>query len=191
MKRIRINIIAGYLLTAFFTINSFGQGTPNATDKMSFKLDMNSIPKVVIEPFYKDYPVRDNESWYGYPTYDYQNNWFDDWYGNGKFFHIDNPDYYVVEFSQNKIPAKVIYTKTGQKVAIHKSLTSDIPKAIATAISNGEYKTWKLGEEKEIIFKDSEKDELKVFKITVTKGNENHTLFYQPNGKLLQDKKVS
>jgi hypothetical protein len=76
-------------------------------------------------------------------------------------------------------------------VATHKVLTSDLPKAVSATVSKGEYKTWKLGKDKEEIFKDSDKDQLKVYKVTVEKGKEKHTLFIQSDGKLLKDKKVS
>jgi hypothetical protein len=48
-----------------------------------------------------------------------------------------------------------------------------------------------LGKDKEEIFKDTDKDQMKVYKVDVKKGKEQHTLFIQTDGILLKDKKVS
>jgi hypothetical protein len=173
---------------------SFGQATTKTakeTGKTPVKLEKTKVPKEITEPYYKEYPGAVYENWYGYPAYDYRNDWYDNWYDYGPYSYIDYPEYYVVEFTKDNTPHKVIYSKTGTKVAIHRSLKSEIPKAVSEAISKGEYKTWKLEKDKEEIFKDTDKDQMKVYKVTVEKGKEKHTLFFQPDGKLLKDKKVS
>jgi hypothetical protein len=104
---------------------------------------------------------------------------------------VNNPEYYIVEFNKDNTPVKAIYSKSGKKVAAHKMLTTDLPKSVTDAINIGIYKTWKLEKDKEEIFKDSDKDQFKVYKVIVEKGKEKHTLFYQTDGKLLKDKKVS
>ena len=145
----------------------------------------------VSEPYYQEYPMTSYENWYGYPVYEYGNYWFDNWYDNVPYSYVEYPEYYLIESSKDNIPYKAIYSKIGQKIAIHKSLKSDLPKAITAAISKGEFKSWILGNDKEEIFKDTDKDQLKVYKVDVVKGNEKHTLFFQSDGKLLKDRKVS
>ena len=44
---------------------------------------------------------------------------------------------------------------------------------------------------KEEIFKEKKTDKMKVYRVTVEKGKEKHNLFYQADGRLLKDKKVS
>ena len=159
--------------------------------KKTVKVDKKKVPKEVNDVFIREYPAVDYYDWYGYPVYDYGDYWYDDWYDYGPYSYTDYPEYYEVDFTQAKTPVKAIYSKAGKKIAIHKSLKSDLPKAVSAAISKGEYKAWKLGKDKEEIFKDSDKDQLKVYKVDVEKGKEKHTLFFQPDGKLLKDKKVA
>ena len=185
-----IKMFAGCVLIAFFAINSFGQAL-DKTATAPTKLDKKQIPKEVSEPYYKEYPISTYENWYGYPTYNIQSDWFDNWYENGPYIRTELPEYYIVEFNKENTPVKAIYTKSGTKIAIHKSLKSDLPNAISVAISKSEYKTWKLGKDKEEIFKDTDKDQLKIYKVDVEKGKEKHTLFFQIDGKLLKDKKVA
>ena len=120
------------------------------------------------------YPAFENEyDWYGYNTY---------------LFDYDNPEYYIVEFSEKDVPHKVIYSKNGKKIATHKKSNAILPKPITSAIGRSEYKTWKLLKDKEEIFKDS--DSMKVFKVEVEKEKERHVLFYSTTGELLKDKKI-
>jgi len=98
-----------------------------------------------------------------------------------------NPENYVVEFVKVKVPYKAVYSKTGQKIAIHRALTSDLPKAVSAVISKGQYKTWKVGTDKEEIFKDTDKDKLKVYKVDVENGKEKRMLYFQQDGRLLKD----
>jgi hypothetical protein len=185
-----IKLIAGFILIASFAINSFSQA-PNKTVKSPTKLEKKQIPKEVSEPYYREYPMTNFENWFGYPVYEYGDYWYDNWYENTPYVYTEYPEYYIIESSKDNIPYKAIYSKAGKKVAIHKSLKSDLPKGVSAAISKGEYKTWTLGKDKEEIFKDSDKDQMKVYKVDVDKGKEKHTLFFQSDGKLLKDKKVS
>jgi hypothetical protein len=193
MKIKSLKLIAGCVLIAFFAISSFGQAPAKASKddgKKSVKVDKKKVPKEVNDVFIREYPVVDYYDWYGYPVYDYGDYWYDDWYDYGPYSYVNYPEYYVVEFTNDKTPHKAIYSKAGKKVATHKVI-SDVPKAVSAAISKGEYKTWKLAKDKEEIFKDNDKDQLKVYKVTVEKGKEKHALFFQADGKLLKDKKVS
>jgi len=198
MKTVKIKLIAGCVLFAIFAMNSFGQTTTKATKKVSpattkdsikraEKIEKNKVPKEVTDVYIKEYPISSNERWYGYPEYDYNNYWYDD----PSNVYSEYPAYYVIESVTDNIPYKVVYSKTGKKIAVHKSLKSDLPKAVSATIANSKYKTWKLVNEKEEIFKDTDKDKIKVYKVDVVSGKEEHILFIQTDGKLLKDKKVS
>ena len=189
MKTLMVKATVASILLAFFAMSSFGQATKNTTDaaaKSKAKIAKTKVPKEVTSSFYVDYPVTTYENWYDYPAFDYSNDWIDDY----PYYYSDYPENYVVEFTANNTPAKTIYSKAGKKIATHKAVNS-IPQAISTAIINGQYKTWKVGKDKEEIFKDTDKDQMKVYKVNVLKGTEKHTLYFQPDGKLLKDKKVS
>ena len=210
MKTLKIKTIAGFVLFVFFAMSTFGQ-TPTKTTKENMKkpvqkenmnktglkesmkkpvkIEKGNVPKEVTEIFYMEYPQDMNdEYWYGYPAYDYDNYWYDNWYD--PYVDTDSPEYYVVDFIMDNTPHKAVYSKAGKKFAVHKSVM-DIPKPITEAISKGEYKSWTVGKEKEEIFKDKKTDKMKVYRVTVEKGKEKHNLFYQADGKLLKDKKVS
>ena len=191
MKKLNIKVIAACLSLVFFAMTSFGQATSKTTKeavKKPVTIEKNKVPKEVTETFYKEYPVRTYENWYGYPSFNYQTYWYD---YDPYLYSNEYPEYYIVGFNKDNIPYNAVYSKKGEKIAIHKSLTSDIPKAVSSAISKSEYKAWKIGKEKEEIFKDKESDQLKVYKVAVEKGKEKHYLFFQSDGKLLKDKKVS
>ncbi len=70
-------------------------------------------------------------------------------------------------------------------------MTANLPAAVLTTITTGQYKSWTLGRERELVFKDKESDKLKVYKVSVKMGMEKHVLFIDPNGKLINDKKLS
>ncbi len=188
MKTKIIKVIAGCILLASFTMSSFGQATVKTTEqcgKKPAKIEKNKVPTVVTETYFKEYPIISNEYWYGYPEFDYRN----DWYGfNPYLFEYEHPGFYVVEFTKDKTPHKVIYSKSGEKIATHKKLDSELPKPVSDAIAKSEYSTWKMAKDKEEIFRDFEMDKIKVYKVEVEKGKEKHTLFYSSNGDLLKDK---
>lgn len=157
--------------------------------KSKTKLVKTKVPKDVTQLFYVDYPSANvyDDNWYGYPSFDYVNDWYD---YDPYLYANDDPDTYVIEFTMDSIPHRAVYTKAGKKVAVHKAI-SVLPSAVSFAISKGDYKTWTLGKEKEEIFKDKDSDKLKVYKVTVSMGDQKHTLYFESNGKLINDKKVS
>lgn len=203
MNTIRISImnlfatllLAGTVLTSCNSPASKQQnGDSTATDtsksgdkKTATRLDSNKIPKAVTDAYLKEYPYTAYSNWYGYPYYD-ANYWYD---SDPFLYTSDYPENYVVEFNKDSVPYKSVYDKTGKKIATHKVSTSDLPKAVAASIDNGEYKTWTLGKDKEEIFRDKDTDQLKVYKVNVEKGAEKHTLYFQQDGQLLKDKKLS
>jgi hypothetical protein len=188
MKTKTIKIVALCLMVLSATFSSYAQTTVKTTESCSkkpAKIAKTKVPSVVTETYYKEYPVTTYENWYGYPEFDYEN----DWYGyNPYLFEYEHPEYYVVEFTKDKIPHRVIYSKAGKKIAVHKKITSDLPKVVSLAISKSEYSTWKIATEKEEIFRDSDTDKMKVYKVEVEKGKEKHHLFYSSEGVLLKDK---
>lgn len=172
------------------TISSYAQTAVKTTEvcgKKPAKIEKKQIPKVVTEPYYKEYPATLNENWYGYPTFINES----DWYGyNPYLYATEFPEYYIAEFTKENVPQKVIYSKTGKKVATHKKITSDLPKVVSLTISKSEYSTWKMAKEKEEIFRDADADNMKVYKVEVEKGKEKHYLFISSEGVLLKDKTI-
>ena len=165
--------------------------TTNKDVKKDAKVDKTKVPKKVNDFFIQEFPNAVTDNWYGLPVYKYGNDWFDDWYDYAPYVYSKYPENYIVEFSLDNMPHKAIYTKIGKKIAIHKKLASDLPKAISAAISKGQYKDWILAKDKEEIFKDKDSDKLKIYKVVVEKEKGKHTLFFEANGKLVKDKKVS
>jgi hypothetical protein len=188
MKKINLQVIAVCILLTSFTMSSFGQTASKPMKehvKKKTKLEKNKVPKEVTEVFYIEYPATVDESWYGYPTIDEKVYWYDN---DSSLYSDEYIEYYVVDFTKENTPYKAVYSKKGKKIATHKKVTSDLPKAVLTAINAGEYKDWKIDGDKEEIFKDKDSDVMKVYKVTVEKGKEKHILFFQPDGKLLKDK---
>lgn len=189
MKSNSIKLIAIFILTISLALQNFAQSTVKCTEqccKTAVKIDEDLIPKTVTDQYIDEYPVATYQSWYGYPMFAFVS----DWYGyNRNLFCEENPEYYVVEFTKDTTPHKVIYSKTGEKIATHKTVNT-IPKAILLAIKKTVYSTWKLGKGREEVFKDGDNDDLKIYKITVEKGKEKHILFFQLNGILLKDKEI-
>ena len=180
------------MFALFFTHNKYqspkSSNIPNEDGNKELKLEKDKVPKEVTESFYLEYPQTIHENWYGYPQYDYGNDWWDDWYDDNTYAYSDNPEYYVVDFFGDSTKQKAIYSKSGKKIAIHKHLISELPRAVSDAINKSEYKNWTIGKNNEEIFED--KNEMKVYKIEVEKGSEKHHLYFHQNGKLLKDKKV-
>jgi hypothetical protein len=179
-------VTAVCMLLVFLVSNSFAQTTAKATknEKQCKKVDKAKVPKVITESFYVDYPVTMYENWYNYPLFDDNLYWYD---YDPYYYESENPDYYVVDFTMHDIPYKAVYSKKGKKISVHKKIT-DLPKAVSSALSSGEYKTWTVAKDKEEIFKDKDSDQLKVYKVCVENGKEKHSLYFQPDGKLLKDK---
>jgi hypothetical protein len=185
-----IKIIAMCLLVVSAIFSTYAQTTIKTTEsggKKPAKIAKTKVPSVVTETYYNEYPLGATayENWYGYPEFDYEN----DWYGyNPYLYEYENPEYYVVEFTKDKVPHKIIYSKKGKKIAAYKNITAELPKAVSSAISKSEYSTWKIAKEKEEIFRDTDVDKMKVYKVEVEKGKEKHHLFISSEGVLLKDK---
>jgi aconitase A len=157
------------------------------TKKENQNIDKFKLPKVVTETFITEFPVVKNENWFTYPKFDSEK----DWYYHDPFLDgIANPEFFIVEFTQDNVKHKAIYSKSGKKIAVHKNSFATLPKIISEAISKSNYSTWKIAKENEEIFKDKEMDKLKTYKVIVEKGKEKHALYYSSTGGLLKDKVV-
>lgn len=181
-------------LLAFFTLTGFGQPialTSNSDSTAYASIDKTKIPKTVTDAFMKQYPVTTNETWAAFPANGYTNAWYNDSYSSVASANSNTQNYFVVEYTTDKVDQKSIYSNDRAKIATHCVLTKDLPKPVSEAISKGDYKSWDMAAEKEEIFKDKQTDSMKVYKVEVTSENEKHTLFYQTDGKLLKDVKVS
>jgi hypothetical protein len=151
-------------------------------------LESTKVPKAVNESFIVQYPAVTNIGWYGYPNYDFYN----DWYGyDPTIYEYENPQFYIVEFMEENQKHKVIYSKDGKKIATHKIFTSVLPQAVTDAINKGSYSSWSITKEKEEIFRDSKLDKIRVYKVVVEKGSQKHNLFYSIEGELLKDKIIN
>ena len=67
-----IKMVAMCLMVLAATINSYAQTNVKTTEvcgKKPIKIEKKKIPKVVTEPYYKEYPATLNENWYGHPTF--------------------------------------------------------------------------------------------------------------------------
>jgi len=196
MKNVNSKVIAGCILLLFLSTSSFSQTAVKKTKaggKQIAKVEKAKVPKEVNDIWIGEYPAATYVDWYGYPAYDdYVNNWYYDWYDYDydPYIYSEYPEYYVVEFNKDNTPHKAVYSKAGKKMATHKKLTSDLPQAVSAALNRSAYKGWKVGKDKEEIFKDSDMDQLKVYKVDVEKGSEKHVLYFQNDGKLLKDKKL-
>ncbi len=148
------------------------------------QLEKKDVPVIVTDNYYRDYPSSTVESWYVYPEYSYVDG--TDWYVYTPSAVRGAPEYYLVEFTSDKTPHKVVYSKTGVRVSTYRELNTGLPKAVTNALKKSPYKHWTVVKEKEEIRRDS--DAQKVYKIVVEKEGEKHTLYYQEDGKLLKDK---
>jgi len=189
MKASIRTIAVGFLLFSF-SIQSFSQASSKAKASKvskSHKIEKSKVPAVVTESYISEYPMSAEEGWYGYPAFSYPYDWYN---YNPYLYTKESPEYYIVEFTHETVPHKVIYSKVGKKIATHRKLNGALPVAVSSAINQGVYKAWTLKSEKEEIFKDGDADILKVYKVVVEKGKNKHLLFYQADGKLLKDKEV-
>ena len=178
MKKTSISIMLSSALLILLVVDSFGQTVSKANTpaaKKHTKIDKNKVPKDVTMTFTTEYPTVTYEDWYDYPSFNYS----DDWYDYDPYWFADNPANYAVEFTVNNVPYKSLYTKAGKKIATHRALSSDLPTAVQSAISKSQYKTWTVGKDKEEIFRDKDSDQMKVYKVTLTTGNQKHTLYIQ------------
>lgn len=186
-----MKILTGLPMMVSVIFNSFGQVTPppnEQTGRMPEKMDRTIVPKAVLDRYSIDYPSTTYESWYGYPSYDYNDgtNWYIYTPPSYTGAAVSNPEYYVVEFTADKAPYKVVYSKEGKKISTYKTSESELPRAVINAMKKGAYKDWVVLKEKEEIWRES--DKRKIYKVVVEKGNERHALYYREDGKLLKDK---
>ena len=210
----KFKLFALMLALFVFTVTSFGQTAPkkatetvkkpmkmektsaekskmehNKMEKSKMKkskMERNKVPQAVSEKFVSEYPLIVEEEWYGYPNYNFNDEWYD---YDGDLYEYDNPEYYVVEFTKDNDKHHVIYSKEGRKIAVHKRI-NDLPEAVTQAIKKGPYSKWTISKEKEKIFKDLEMDKGHVYKVEVEMGNQKHHLIYTAQGELLKDKKI-
>jgi len=191
MCKLNVKIIAGCALLTFFVTSSFGQVSTisgNVEAKKHALLDKNKVPRKVTYEWFKEYDVPANEQWYDFDPAFAGESWeeYDPFLFPPK--HAKN---YLVEFKKDNVPYYAVYTETGEKVVTHRRYNSALPNAISAAINNSEYKTWKIGNDKEEIFRDKDSDKLKFYKVSVERGSEKHILYFQQDGKLLKDIKLS
>jgi len=189
MKKLTTKVTTVCFALAFISMSSCGQAN-SKSDKDSSqthtKLDKGKVPKGVTDAFYNQYPL----ATYGdcYPAFTNGSVWYD----YDPYYYLNgNPDNYVIEFNNKDTAFKAIYGKDGTKIASHKAITADMPTAVRDAINDGDYKSWTVGKDKEEIFKDKDTDQLKVYKVSVSKGSEKRTLYFQQDGKMLKDVKVA
>ena len=164
-------------------IHTFGQGPVQENGQKPSPLSNGSVPKVVSEKFDTEYPATTPDpSWYGCPA---QGDEY--WYGYNPYV-CDGvaPEYYAVEFTKGDTLHKVVYTKQGKRIAVHRRW-KELPKAVSEAIKKGKYKSWTITKDKEQIFNDPNR--MKVYKVIVEKGTEKRALYFESNGTLMKEKK--
>ncbi len=195
MKNTTIKAIAGCLFCASFSLTSFGQSSVLPNDQggdnpeNNSKVDKSTIPGAISDSYTREFPSTSSESWYYYPGYYASES---DWYEYDPYATVmedKQPRYYVVEFTNEKTPYRVVYSKEGKKLITYKTSIENLPKAVITALSKSPYKSWVITKEKEEIWLAT--DEKRVFKVVVEKGKEKHVLFYKEDGKLIKDKNKS
>jgi outer membrane protein assembly factor BamB len=191
MERINVKAMAGCILLAFISMSSFGQAYSKSngdTCKMQTKLDRGKIPKAVTDAFYSQYPLAADGDWRAYLSFASGTKWYE----FDPYHYADgDPDNYAIEFNIKDTAFRAIYALDGTKIASRKAMTWDMPAAVTDALNNGQYKSWTVNKDKEEIFKDSDSDKLKVYKVTVAKGSEKHTLYFRQDGKMLKDVKAA
>ncbi|WP_306621859.1 PepSY-like domain-containing protein [Chryseobacterium ginsenosidimutans] len=188
MKNKTVSVFVAVLMSVAFTTAVSGQSTKKSaqkTEQKSTKIVKERVPKAVTENFSKEYPMAIRELWYVYPEFDIINDWY---YYDPFLFSRAVPEYYIAEFVIDGHDHKVIYSKEGKKIAVHKKGITDLPETVSDAIRKSIYSTYNVAEDKEEIFRDSSLDLLKVYKIEVDKGPSKHYLFFSSEGQLLKDK---
>jgi hypothetical protein len=190
MKRINTKSITGSILLALISFGSYSQSyakTNTDTSQLRMKIDKNQIPKEVKDAFSEQYPLATNGDWYCYPS----SASAADWYSyDANYIGVGDANSYDIEFISDGTPYKAIYARGGAKIASHRGIETGMPAAVTDAISNGDYKSWTLGKDKQEIYKDSDSDQQKVYRVNVLNGNEKHTLYFQQDGKMLRDIKI-
>ncbi len=190
MNKIRLIKFLTCIIFTTVSVKSLAQEVKPPAEKakaVTTYVETSQVPKVIIEKYRQEYPLRTLEVWNGYPEFLDES----DWYGcNPYLYNCVNPKYYVVDFINDKIPYKVVYSLEGNKVAVHRSMNTKTIEVIAKAIMKTNYKDWKITKAQEEIFKGDDADKLVVYKIEVTKADKVHYLFYKANGILIKDKEI-
>ncbi len=190
MYTIRFIKFLACIIFTTISVKSLAQDTQVPVEKakaVTTYVETSQVPAIIIEKYNKEYPLRTLEVWNGYPELLEESDWFG---CNPYLYNCINPKYYVVEFTNDKIPYRVVYSLEGKKVAVHRSMNTKTIKAIANSIMKTKYKDWKIAKAQEEIFKGDDADKLVVYKIEVTKGDKVHYLFYKANGTLIKDKEI-
>lgn len=189
MKNRIFRVFAMGIIFIAFTTFAFAQNTENKANKRTdiepVRMAKEQVPDVVIENFFKDHSSVKYELWKGYPIEDFTNVWYD---YNPYLNSSSASGYFVVEFWEDGEHQEAMYSNEGKKIAVHKKLSSQLPKPILEAISRGLYRDWEIAKENEEIFRDNSLDQSKVYKIEVHYGSSKHFLFYSPDGALLKNK---
>ncbi len=188
MKSSVIKIVMVTMLLVVSILPSIAQVPPIGTNdggQMPDRIDRSTIPAAVTETYVSEYPATTYEAWYIYSTESYTNG--TEWYVYTPSVVKGPAEYYVVEFTSDQTPYKVIYTKEGKRVSTYKTINTEVPAAVNTALSKSTYKSWTVTKEKEEAWLAN--DNKKVYRIVVEKGKEKHFLYYLEDGKLLADKK--
>lgn len=184
----QFKIVSAFILVLFFAstllVGAQTKGKKKGIEN-PIKIEKARVPASVTDSYLREYPGTSNEFWYGHPGYT-----ADEWYGYDPYFYENEyPAYYIVEFNKDSTPYKAVYTKEGVKIATHVGLHVELPNAITAALSKGVYKSWKIDNHKEEIFKSSGNDVLKVYRVVIGKGKGIHTLYYRADGTMLKDVK--
>jgi hypothetical protein len=188
MRTSNIKTIVGSALIALFTSSAFAQAPMKSVEdggKRPTQLDTANVPAEVRKVYIKEYPASIYQTWYGYPEYSTEFDWFE--YNPYLMPDPAAVQYYIVAFEQDSVPQKVFYDKSAKKIVTHKR-TANLPKEVTDALKKSTYKDWTVTKEKEEILRHSDKK--KVYKIVVEKGTQKHALFYRSDGVLIKDKTV-
>jgi hypothetical protein len=174
------------LLAMFVSTCCFGQTSKSTTSGSHTKIDKKQVPKEIIYEYHKEYPEVSRENWYD----------FDPAFAGESWREYDPYAYatghrrrYVTVFDKDSVSYTIIYEKNGKKVSGYKKMNSPVPSVIISAINRSKYKGWTVEKEMEEIFKDKDTDKVKVYRVTLQKGNDKHILYFQQDGSLLKDVK--
>ncbi|WP_449386701.1 hypothetical protein [Chryseobacterium lineare] len=188
MKNKTVRLFAIAVMSIACTGSVFGQRHTSPPQRAENENGAQSrIPNLVSQNFVNEYPKVTDAVWRGYPQQSFITEWYDD---NPSAQSSQPAEYYTARFTSGKSHLKAIYTKDGEKISVRQMITSELPKPVLYAITNGDYSDWKIANEKEVIFKNNPRDAMKVYKIKVEKGPSKHDLFYSSEGVLLKDKTI-
>ena len=192
MKQISLKLATAFILSAVIMLSSCRDGSVKSakdTGKTNTKPATIDVPKVVTESFYKVFPAPIFVHWYSYPFFVRDYEWYQ--YQPSYLSDHSSDNFYIAEFTNKDTITRAVYDKNGQKIALHQEFRGELPEAITDSIKEGDYRSWTMAQEKEQIFKDSRIDQIKVYRVVMEKGDKKHTLYFQQNGKMLKDVKVS